>query len=85
MPADPQPISREEWIEVNLKASETTSGIVEAAPKVGLDVYPVLSGRANSLGYVEKASFNRALDTLVKKVMARLRDRKVSLSVSEIS
>ena len=38
MPADPPPANREEWIELNLKASETTSGIVEAAPKVGLDV-----------------------------------------------
>ena len=68
MPADPPPANREEWIELNLKASETTSGIVEAAPKVGLDVYPVLSGRADSLGYVEKASFNRALDTLVQQI-----------------
>ena len=61
-------ISRQAWIEENLKASETTSGIPAGAQEVGLDVYPVLHARAISLGYVEKASFNRLLDTLVEQI-----------------
>ena len=61
-------ISRQAWIEENLKASETTSGILAGAQEVGLDVYPVLHARAISLGYVEKASFNRLLDTLVEQI-----------------
>lgn len=64
----PQPSDRQEWIDLNLKADEVTSGIVEAAPKVGIDVYPVMYARANSLGYVEKASFNRILDTLIEQI-----------------
>ena len=64
----PITMSRQEWIEVNLKANETTSGIVEAAQTVGLDIYPVLHARAVSLGYVEKTSFERALDKLVEEI-----------------
>ena len=60
--------SREQWIDENLKASTTTSGIVEGAGKVGLDVYPILRAGAGSLGYVEKASFNRVLDELVQQI-----------------
>ncbi len=60
--------SREQWIAENLKASTTTSGIVEGARKVGLDVYPVLRAGAGSLGYVEKASFNLVLDKLVNQL-----------------
>lgn len=64
----PQPSDQQEWIELNLRADEVTSGIVEAAPNVGLDVYPVMYARANSLGYVEKASFNRILDVLIEQL-----------------
>ena len=60
--------SREEWIAEASKASTVASGVVEAAKKVGLDVYPVLRAGAGSLGYVEKASFDAALDKLVNQL-----------------
>lgn len=62
------PASRRQWIEENLKASTTTSGIAAAAQELGLDLYPVLHAGAGSLGYVEKESFNRVLDKLVGQI-----------------
>ena len=60
--------SREEWMAEAAKANTVASGVVEAAKKVGLDVYPVLRAGAGSLGYVEKASFDEALDKLVNQL-----------------
>ena len=51
-----------------MKASTTTSGIVEASQKFGLDLHPVLRAGAGSLGYVEKTSFNETLDKLVNQI-----------------
>ena len=62
------PENRQAWMEQNLKASTTTSGIVAGAQQVGLDLYPVVRGGAGSLGYVEKESFDRVLNKLVQQV-----------------
>lgn len=63
------PVSnRGEWIAEALKANTVLSGVAEAAPKVGIEIYPVLRASAGSLGYVEKSSFNQALDKLVQQV-----------------
>ncbi len=64
----PAPESRQAWIDDNLKANTTTSGVVAGAQQVGIDVFPVLRGGAGSLGYVEKESFDRVLDKLVQQV-----------------
>jgi len=63
-----KPTSRQDWIDENLKANTTTSGIVAGAQKVDVDVYPILRAGAGSLGYVEKTSFNRVLDKLVREI-----------------
>lgn len=59
---------RQQWIEENSRASTVASGVIEAAGKLGLEVYPVLRAGASSLGHVEKASFNTALDKLVDQI-----------------
>lgn len=64
----PRAKSQQEWIEENLRADLVTSGVVAGAQTVGLDVHPVLHARANSLGYVEKASFDRLLARLVEEI-----------------
>ena len=59
---------REEWMANSAKASSVASGVVEAAGKLGIDLYPVLRGGAGSLGYVEKKSFETALGQLVDQI-----------------
>lgn len=60
--------SREAWMEESRKASTVASGVVAAADKLGLDVYPVLQAGAGSLGYVERASFELHLNRLVEQI-----------------
>lgn len=60
--------TREQWLATNSKASTVASGVLSVADKLGLDVYPVLSAGAGSLGYVEKKSFNEVLDKLVNQI-----------------
>ena len=62
------PVSREQWLEEASRESTVASGVVSIAGKLGLDIYPVLQARAGSLGYVEKNSFNAALDKLTKQL-----------------
>ncbi len=62
------PVSREEWLHYAAVANTVPSGIVEAAGKLGLDVYPVLQAGASSLGYVEKSSFDEKLNELVRQI-----------------
>lgn len=62
------PVDRDEWIADNLKANRVASGVVEAAAKLGVDVYPVLRAGAGSLGYVERSSFEKLLDKLVNQL-----------------
>ncbi len=61
-------VSREVWLETASKASTVSSGIVEAAGKLGLDIYPVLQASASFLGYVEKSSFEEKLNELVRQI-----------------
>ncbi len=68
MREQPQAASQQEWIDENLKANSITSGIVAGADTVGLDVHPILFARANSLGYVEKTSFDRLLGKLIEQI-----------------
>ncbi|MBA3885734.1 MAG: M81 family metallopeptidase [Acidobacteria bacterium] len=63
-----EPQDRTAWMEASSKASTVASGIIEVARKLGLEVHPVLRAGASSLGYVEKASFNKALDRLVDQI-----------------
>lgn len=62
------PLSREQWIERQARLNTVASGVVEAAQRLGLDLYPVLQAGAGSLGYVEDASFNRCLDRLIEQL-----------------
>src|SRR5437016_9680102 len=61
-------LPRAQWLEYMAKSNTVASGVVEAAGRLGLDIYPVLQARAGSLGYVEDASFNQALDRLVTQI-----------------
>jgi microcystin degradation protein MlrC len=63
-----RPASREAWIEEASRQSTVASGVVEAAARLGVDVYPIMQAGAGSLGYVEKESFNEKLDTLVNQL-----------------
>ena len=58
-------LTREEWIDENARASTVASGVIEASGKLGLDVYPIVTAQAGSLGEVEDASFNAKLNELV--------------------
>lgn len=60
--------SRDEWWDENVRASTIASGIIEASSKLGLDIHPILHAGASSLGYVERKSFETALDTLVQQL-----------------
>jgi microcystin degradation protein MlrC len=62
------PVPREEWLDRASRENTVASGIVTAAPKLGLDIYPVLYARASFLGSVEKASFEQKLDELVRQI-----------------
>lgn len=62
------PQDRAAWMEESSKSSTVASGIIEAARTLGLEVYPVLQAGASSLGYVEKTSFNEAVDGLVHQI-----------------
>jgi microcystin degradation protein MlrC len=62
------PQDREAWMEESSKASTVASGVIEAARTLALEVYPVLRAGASSLGYVEKVSFDKALDGLVHQI-----------------
>jgi len=61
-------ITREAWLNQNLLASTVASGVIEAAGKLGLGVYPIVTAAAGSLGEVEDASFNARLDELVSQL-----------------
>ena len=58
-------LTREEWVNDNAQASTVASGVIEASGKLGLDVYPIVTAQAGSLGEVEDASFNAKLNELV--------------------
>ncbi|HUQ90696.1 MAG TPA: M81 family metallopeptidase [Bryobacteraceae bacterium] len=62
------PVSREVWLAEAAKANTVPSGIVAAAGKLGLDVYPVLRAGASFLGSVEKSSFDEKLNELVRQI-----------------
>ncbi len=59
------PVTREEWLESAARQNTVASGVVEAAAKLGVDVYPVVRAGAGFLGYVEKKSFDEKLDKLI--------------------
>jgi microcystin degradation protein MlrC len=63
-----EPVSREQWLQEVGKANTVASGVVEAAGKLGLDVYPIVQARAASLGYVEKSGFEEKLNKLVQQL-----------------
>ena len=60
--------TREQWMADNAKNNTVENGIIEVAGRLGIDVHPVLHAGASFLGYVEKASFNTALDALVEQI-----------------
>jgi len=60
--------TRQEWLDENARASTVASGVIEAAGKLGLDVYPIVTAHAGSLGEVEDASFNAKLKELVEQL-----------------
>ena len=60
--------ARQEWLDENAPASTVASGVIEASAKLGLDVYPIVTARAGSLGEVEDASFNAKLNELVEQL-----------------
>lgn len=64
----PPVTDREAWMAEALKANSVFSGVVEASRKVGLDLYPVVRAGAGFLGYVDKASFDQALNKLVNQL-----------------
>lgn len=64
------PVSREAWMAAAAKENTVASGVVEAAGRLGIDVYPVVRAGAGSLGYVEKASFDEKLDKLIGQLKA---------------
>lgn len=65
---DRGPVDREEWLAEAAKASTVASGVVEASKELGIDLYPTVFAGAGSLGYVEKASFDRVLNKLVDQI-----------------
>jgi microcystin degradation protein MlrC len=65
-----QPVSQRDWMEAAARENTVASGVVEAAGKLGMDVFPVLRASAGSLGYVEKASFDEKLDKLIGQLKA---------------
>ncbi|MFN3324694.1 MAG: M81 family metallopeptidase [Bryobacteraceae bacterium] len=60
--------SRQEWIEAVSKANTVASGVVEAAGRLGLEIYPIVQARASFLGRVEKSSFDEKLNKLVAQL-----------------
>src|SRR5690349_9304899 len=50
-------LPRSQWLEQTAKASTVASGVIAAAAKLDIEVVPVLQARANSLGSVERSSF----------------------------
>jgi microcystin degradation protein MlrC len=61
-------LSREAWWDEHVRASTIASGIIEASGRLGLDIHPVLHAGANSLGYVERTSFEAAAEKLVQQL-----------------
>ena len=62
------PRDRMEWMAEAAKASSVSSGVVEAAQELGMDLYPTVFAGAGFLGSVEKSSFDQALNNLVNAI-----------------
>lgn len=59
--------SRQEWLQESSRRG-TAGGIIETAERLGLELYPVLTARASFLGTVSDASFNAAMDELIRQL-----------------
>ncbi len=62
---DDKPPEPNRWRENAMKANTVTSGVVQAAPGLGLDVIPVHAAHAPALGAVDRASFDLHTGRLV--------------------
>lgn len=61
--------SREEWMRESARARRgVPSGLIEASERLGLELYPVLTARASFLGKVSDASFDSALNELIRQL-----------------
>lgn len=59
------PPEREKWLADAAKENTITTGVVEAGIRLGLDLQPVHTARAPSLGSVERASFESHVGKLI--------------------
>lgn len=61
--------SRDEWLKEALRGGRgVLAGQAEAAARLGLDLHPIVSGRASFLGVVSGASFERHSTELVRQL-----------------
>lgn len=60
--------SREEWLREGARGRGVVRGLIETSERVGLDLYPVHSARASSLGTVSDSSFSSNMDELIRQL-----------------
>lgn len=64
--------SREEWLREGGRGRGVLRGIIETSEQVGLELHPVLSARASSLGTVSDSSFSTNMDELIRQLTSAI-------------